>query len=435
MTEQNKNNTAWEKLFVERNILDDINKKGVHNIKASDINKYREARLMAKFDHKINLPKFFSQNKLAILPDSRSSYVIGRFDCYAELPDASNDNIVEGSFPDWMQSLASNNISSESAAVLCAYHAGLISDVIEEAVDFTIFGRMSTGEFDFSINSFSEFGSVTKQPINVDKAQCEIDGGFEGVGKFAILEVKNEQVKDFHIRQLYYPYRLWSKKVSKAVVPVFLTYSNEVFTFRVYDFEDQNDYNSIRLIRTKRFQIVPTEIEIADIRHCLAKTQVKPEDPNIPFPQADSFERLIDLLTRLKANGGTITQDEITTNYAFDIRQTQYYTNAGRYLGLIEWSRDSESGVYYKFTELGIQLMNKVPSARNLALIELILTHAVFRETINFYFSNARSPKPPEVVDIMKRVALEKLNETTMGRRAQTVVAWAKWIIGLTAGL
>ena len=433
-SQQTKNDKAWEELFVERNIVRDVDNSEVHSITATSINTKREARLMTKFDHIINLPKIFSDNGLSILPNSRSSYIIGRFDCYARLPEPSG-SIIEKTFPNWMQSLSSENLYSEASALLCAQHAGLIADILEEDeidVELTVFGRMSTGEFDFSICKARGPNSLEANwPISVDRAQCEIDGGFESSRSFAIVEVKNQVVTDFHVRQLYYPYRLWANKLNKPVIPIFLTYSNEVFSFYVYDFADTHDYSSLQLVRQKRYQIVPTEIEISDIRRLLAQTRPVAEISGIPFPQADKFERVIDFLTRLAAANGTLTQDEETTNYAFDLRQTQYYTNAGQYLGLVERSND-EFGVRYSLTTQGTQLMNKAPRARNLALVEAILLHSVFRKSIEYYLDNSQKPPNHMVVYFIREAGLQ-ISGKTQGRRAQTVRSWIDWIMNLTA--
>lgn len=67
-----KNDMAWEKLFNKYNILKSIESSGSFLITAAQINEFREARLMTKFDQRINLPKLFSQNQLAILPITRS---------------------------------------------------------------------------------------------------------------------------------------------------------------------------------------------------------------------------------------------------------------------------------------------------------------------------------------------------------------------------
>ena len=427
--QKSKNDTAWEELFSEHHIVSDVDTHGVCRITAAAINKKREARLMTKFDHIVNLPKIFSDNGLAILPDSRSSYVIGRFNCYAKLDQDPTDPIIDRTFPDWMQSLTSSNLYSESAALLCAQHAELISEIVGEELALTVFGRMSTGEFDFSIHA-TQGGVTVQQPLTIDRAQCEIDGGFEGPETFAIVEVKNQEVEDFHIRQLYYPYRLWRGKLqSKRVVPIFLTYSNEIFTFSVYEFERPEEYNSLQLVKRKRYQIVPTEIEIADIRLILSQTRAQAE-PTEPFPQADRFERVIDLLTRLRAAGGTMAQDDITTEYAFNIRQTQYYSGAARYLGLLDNIRES-GGASYTLTAAGTQLMNKAPKARNLALIEVILSRPVFRSAVEYYFAHSFEPSKGELISMMQKAGLS-INQTTGERRAQTVLCWVRWIIGLT---
>ena len=59
-----------------------------------------------------------------------------------------------------------------------------------------------------------------------------------------------------------------------------------------------------------------------------------PEPEDIPFPQADKFERIINLCELLSKK--EMHKDEITQKYDFDSRQTNYYTAAARYLGLIE---------------------------------------------------------------------------------------------------
>jgi hypothetical protein len=58
--EKSKNDKAWEVIFQTYNILDEINKNGIYKISATVINEEREARLMTKFDHKIQLPLVFN---------------------------------------------------------------------------------------------------------------------------------------------------------------------------------------------------------------------------------------------------------------------------------------------------------------------------------------------------------------------------------------
>ena len=82
----------------------------------------------------------------------------------------------------------------------------------------TIMGRMGTKAFNYHID---QTGGAP-YPISVQKAQCEIDGGFEGGTTLALVEAKNKITDDFLIRQLYYPYRLWLGKNKKAYCLRFL---------------------------------------------------------------------------------------------------------------------------------------------------------------------------------------------------------------------
>ena len=51
-----KNDIAWEQIFEKHRILDAIKSKGRVTISSTDINEFREARLMTKFDHRSQLP-------------------------------------------------------------------------------------------------------------------------------------------------------------------------------------------------------------------------------------------------------------------------------------------------------------------------------------------------------------------------------------------
>ena len=117
-----------------------------------------------------------------------------------------------------------------------------------------------------------------------------------------------------------------------------MTYSNSIFSLYEYYFENINNYNSLILIKQRNYSFESVEITLADIVDILNGVNIV-EEPQIPFPQADSFKRVINLLELL--NERERTKDEITTNYAFDERQSNYYTDAGRYLGLIDKRRES----------------------------------------------------------------------------------------------
>jgi hypothetical protein len=58
-----KNDLSWEKIFKKYNIVDRVLSEGSFSISAIEINKFREARLMTKFDHRSQLPQLFIENR------------------------------------------------------------------------------------------------------------------------------------------------------------------------------------------------------------------------------------------------------------------------------------------------------------------------------------------------------------------------------------
>ena len=193
-----KNDHAWVKLFEKYKILENIDRSGFYEISSKEINEFREARLMTKFDQKSNLPILFRKNNLSILPISRGNYLIGRFDAYENVQYNDNIKLEEFTLIKDFESLDLNNLYSEASSLHAAYLGNIISDILEEEAYPTISGRMSTGEFSFHITS----GQDDRFNIDVKNSQCEIDGGFESKNKLLLIEAKNFEVDNFLIRQI-----------------------------------------------------------------------------------------------------------------------------------------------------------------------------------------------------------------------------------------
>jgi hypothetical protein len=425
-----KKDDAWAELFRRHRILDEIDRRGVFEISSGEINEVHEARLMTKFDHAVQLPELFKRHQLSIQPNTRGTYLIGRFDSYEKVVDDPSLPVERAPFPRRIETIDPSNLYSESAALLCAYHTGIIDSVLHRQAALTVFGRLSAGKFDYHIRN-KQTGGLHE--IRVEGAQLEIDAGFECKDTFAIVEAKNEAVTDFHVRQLYYPYRAWLGRTGKRVVPVFLSYSNaeSVFSFYVFRFRDPLLYNSIELIERRKFRILPSDIEEDDVRSFLSRVRAGREPAGIPFPQADSFARVVDLLAQLQTASGALTQEYITSNYAFNARQTRYYTDAASYLGLVERRVSRARGVTYALTPRGAHIMSLPPRARNLALVECLVERRVFRRTLELYLGRGERPEAGQVEGLI-RAARPELSEETIGRRAKTVLAWADWVVNLT---
>ena len=147
------NDTAWESLFDKYHILAEIEQNGQFIISANQIKEFREPRLMTKFDHKINLPNIFTSNNLSILPITRGNYVISSFSAYKEFDEPSQD-VQKISIPAHIQSLMPQFLVSEAIALNCANACGILNDFLEDdELVSTVSGRMSSGSFEFSINT------------------------------------------------------------------------------------------------------------------------------------------------------------------------------------------------------------------------------------------------------------------------------------------
>ena len=159
---ESKNDAAWEKIFEKYQVLETLKESDHVFISSNDINQFREARLMTKFDHKSQLPKLFAEHNLSILPVSRGSYVIGNFETFHTFK-SSNIPIVVNvmEFPSYLESLNIQEITSESAAINCAFISGIIQHFTgERHLHPTVNGRMSSSSFNFNIKSNAKLFNV-----------------------------------------------------------------------------------------------------------------------------------------------------------------------------------------------------------------------------------------------------------------------------------
>ncbi|MFR3178952.1 MULTISPECIES: type II restriction enzyme [Eubacteriales] len=417
------NDTAWEILFDKYHILDEISKYGIFTISANQIREFREPRLMTKFDHKVNLPQIFSKNNLAILPITRGDYVISQFSAYQTF-DPPTEYYQTVKIPAHIQSLMPKYLVSEAIALNCANACGILNDFLEDTeLVPTVSGRMSSGNFEFDIAT-----GRGKQSLTVSNSQIEIDAAYEGIDYLSLFEAKHDISDDFLVRQLYYPFRVWESRITKKVKSVFLVFSNGVFYLYQYEFADPKNYNSLCLVKQKNYIISP-EISLEDIQNVLENISIC-EEPDIAFPQANSMPRIVNLMELL--TGRSMTKQDITSEYAFDERQTNYYTDAGRYLGFIEKVKNEEGAITFQLSNLGRSVMELEYKERQLAIVSAILRHRAFNETLKINLNSREMPDANAIVQIMKESNLYHVEaNSTYYRRSSTIIGWLNWILGL----
>jgi hypothetical protein len=69
-----------------------------------------------------------------------------------------------------------------------------------------------------------------------------------------------------------------------------------------------------------------------------------------------------------------------------------------------------------------------------LSLVKSILEHEVFYKVLGRYFESSNIPDKREICDIMRSSYIYGVSadsHNTIERRAQTVLGWVDWILGL----
>ena len=377
----------------------------------------RQPRLMAKHDFSTSRPWIFQRLQLGIVPVSRSEYLVGRFNLYERFPETQRGEVRTLELPAGLDTLSLEAVSSEAVALNGASASGMLEDFLGCApLQATVAGRMSTHGLKVRLPDLGV-------DVAVDRAQMEIDGGFESLEHLVLVEAKNHLSEDFNIRQLYFPYRRFQQRLAKDVVPVYLVYSNGIFHLYRYEFRDPADFRSISLVDSARYALSSSHLDAQAALDIVRAVAPEPE-PAVPFPQANSFERVVNLLELIALQ--PLSKAEITQRYDFDPRQADYYANAARYLGLAEPVEDT-----WEPTERGRRVIEQPQrDARNGALIRALAARRVFREVLELSLARGAVASTAEICAAMDGLGLSL---ATSRRRASTVARWTQWVLDTVA--
>jgi len=209
----------------------------------------REVRVLCKQDSREDRPNVFAENNLFILPIKNGIYAILQGEGYIDIPEITSEIIPYKSKLDF--ELETSKIgNSEMQHLDFAYASSLIRTFLNDPnLVLTIRGRKYTPKFDFIAGKF-------KQKINVESVQTEVDAGYEGKEQIVLIEAKNSETKNTIIRQLYYPFRQWQIHSKKQVKVLFFEKRENIYSLWSFEFKDVNNYNSINLVKSARYEIV-----------------------------------------------------------------------------------------------------------------------------------------------------------------------------------
>lgn len=250
------NNNSWKKIFDDNKILENDFSKQPFYLSAKDIKKSvqdfkntseKEVRILCKMDTRESVPEIMKKNGLILLPVKNKFYVIVKGEGYVDIPDIEGDAEIYNTKLDF--DLDTTKIgNSEMQHLDFAYASSLIRTFMEDpSLVLTIRGRKYTPEFTYKVGN---------NVVETKGVQTEVDAGYEGRDKIVLIEAKNSSTKNTIIRQLYYPYRQWSEHTKKEVFLLFFEKRVDEYLIWQYEFTDKNSYNSIKLVKSKKYKII-----------------------------------------------------------------------------------------------------------------------------------------------------------------------------------
>ena len=196
--------------------------------------------------HREKRPDFFIDNDLFLLPLKKGKYVIVKGDGYIDFPPIDSNPINHKSMLSF-ELETMRMLDTGTQHLDYAYATSILRTFLsDETLVLTIRGRKYTPEFSFRVGKFR---------LNVVGVQTEVDAGYEGEKQVVLVEAKNRDVTDVIIRQLFYPFRQWTRHTKKKVIPVFFDRDMDEYRFWQFDFKDPDDYNSIFLVKSSKYVI------------------------------------------------------------------------------------------------------------------------------------------------------------------------------------
>lgn len=250
------NNEPWQAIFDKYSIGDHDFNAAPFEISAQQIKSAtsqftqtneREVRILCKQDSREDRPNIFAQNDLFLLPIKNGKFVIVMGEGYVDIPPIETVSKIYKSKLDFEIDTAKVG-NSEMQHLDFAYASSLIRTFMQDdSLVLTIRGRKYTPEFSFHVGGHT---IVTKS------VQTEVDAGYEGRNQVVLVEAKNSKTPNAIIRQLYYPFRQWQEHTKKPVKTLFFEKRGSQYFLWQFEFSDVNDYNSIRLAKSQRFEIV-----------------------------------------------------------------------------------------------------------------------------------------------------------------------------------
>ncbi len=397
------NNQSWVNIFNKYKLLKEIKSTGYVDITATEIKDVdgKEARLMTKVDFRENLPPIMTAEGLSILAIKNGVYRIAKNDPFIDINEKVTNTIINVVPPKSIITIDPFNIKSESGALDIAYISEMCEKTFGEETNLSIRGRLR-GNLDFDIGS---------TPYNIDGVQIEVDGGYEGNKKIHLIEAKIGYRNNINIRQLLYPELYWKEEIKfKKEIQSYVFYlQDDIFRFLPYIYDGKIGYIDHSKEKAFRFVNPKKVISIKDIP--INEDMV---DVTVPFPQADKFEKIQDMLFVISKND-CISKFELQLQFDIVPRQIDYYFNVLKWLKVCK-----EENECLILTTKGLSVIEQPFKSRIEELAKIVFSEPI----LNFYYNNKKIPE-----QCFTKYGMN--SDSTQNRRLQTVKSWIKYFEGI----
>lgn len=418
----------WSELLDSSEVRGSLAESGFFPITSANLNQFSkprggpDARNLVKYDSSDRLPGALRREGLAFLPRGRGDFVVGPFVTYLQTREEDFRDLPLRKFTvsSNFETLNTENINSESSALMVAHSSGMLADFLGEDAVHTGFGKGSTNEFSFQANR----RSFPPMRIHVSSTMpMEIDGIYETRDSIALIEAKNLRSRDFHVRQLYYPMRTFGERHKKKVKTILLTQFEGIFELREVVFEDPGNISSFSTLKLARYGLGNELFGLTELRKMCEQPAPFTAPADVTFPQANKFEKVLFVIEQLLIQ--PLMRDEIANLFGYAPRQGDYYARAGMYLGLV-----SKIDREFHATEKAREVFSLSGAQRTRELARLLTSVPTIRQGIRAYFSIGNLPTQVEILNEMRKQGeSDELNPTTENRRASTAADWMDWLI------
>jgi hypothetical protein len=168
-------------------------------------------------------------------------------------------------------------------------------------------------------------------------------------------------------------------------------------------------------MRSKQYKV-----KVADIVSVKEYQNVRPTPMKLNIPQADDVNKILQF--PFQVFEGYDTSEKMIKAFGFVQRQSSYYRQAAEILGLV-WLESKK----YKLTDIGEQYLKLSEKDKVNFVCKLLLEFPVMHEIfLQISIDPTRTYNKQDIADLLRQKSY--LTGSTLGRRAQTITSWFKWI-------